>query len=130
MPEQSFEIKPTGVECVCDACGIGTMVVSGNMLLSDPPKFPHVCTSCKHEEALELVQSCECSVEEAHRLVDYVFNRPVGDPPQEVGGVMVTLSALCSAHKIDLEKSAYDEADRIDTKVDEIRSKQSIKPKF
>ena len=46
------------------------------------------------EEALELVQACECTAEEAHQLVDYVFSRPIGDKPQEVGGVMVTLAAL------------------------------------
>ena len=49
------------------------------------------------EEALELVQAKGCTATEAHQLVDYVFNRPVGEPSQEVGGVMVTLAALCSA---------------------------------
>ncbi len=49
------------------------------------------------EEALELVQARGCTASEAHQLVDYVFGRPVGDPFQEVGGVEVTLAALCSA---------------------------------
>ena len=35
------------------------------------------------EEALELVQSCGMSPEDAHRLVDYVYSRPVGDKVQE-----------------------------------------------
>ena len=48
------------------------------------------------EEALELVQSTGCTRSEAHQLVDYVFGRVVGEPRQEVGGVQVTLAALCS----------------------------------
>ena len=31
------------------------------------------------EEALELVQACDCTREEAHMLVDYVYGRPVGE---------------------------------------------------
>ena len=49
------------------------------------------------EEALELVQSKGCTASEAHQLVDYVFSRPVGEPFQELGGVMVTLAALADA---------------------------------
>ncbi len=51
------------------------------------------------EEALELVQSCGCTKSEAQQLVDYVFNRPVGETDQEIGGVMVTLAALCTANE-------------------------------
>lgn len=47
------------------------------------------------EESSELVQACGMSKEEAHMLVDYVYGRPVGEKLQEVGGVMVTLAALC-----------------------------------
>ena len=47
------------------------------------------------EEALELVQACGGTREDCHTLVDYVFNRPVRDPVQEMSGVMVTLAALC-----------------------------------
>lgn len=38
------------------------------------------------EEALELVQACQCTADEAHQLVDYVFGRPAGEKEQEVGG--------------------------------------------
>lgn len=38
------------------------------------------------EEALELVQSLDCTKSEAHQLVDYVFDRAKGEPPQECGG--------------------------------------------
>ncbi|MEN2747116.1 hypothetical protein [Sphingomonas sp. T9W2] len=81
------------------------------------------------EEALELVQACGCSASEAHQLVDYVFGREVGDPPQEVGGVMVTLAALCLANDLDMHDSAETELARIWTKVEAIRAKQAAKPK-
>lgn len=42
------------------------------------------------EESLELVQSMSCTRDDAHALVDYVYNRQTGQPVQEVGGVMVT----------------------------------------
>lgn len=81
------------------------------------------------EEALELVQACDCTASEAHQLVDYVFGRPVGEKPQEVGGVMVTLAALCLAQKMDMHIAGEVELDRIWTKVEIIRAKQAIKPK-
>ncbi len=81
------------------------------------------------EEALELVQSTGCTAEEAHQLVDYVFNRPVGDPPQECGGVMVTLAAWCIANKLDLQQCARTELDRIWLDIPKIRAKQAAKPR-
>lgn len=54
------------------------------------------------EESLELVQSCGCTAREAHQLVDYVYDRPIGEAFQEVGGVAITLAALCIANKIDM----------------------------
>lgn len=81
------------------------------------------------EEALELVQSCGCSRSEAHQLVDYVYDRPVGEPHQEVGGVQVTLAALCLAQSLDMHKAGEDELSRIWTKVDKIRAKQAAKPR-
>lgn len=81
------------------------------------------------EEALELVQSTGCTQSEAHQLVDYVYGRPVGDPRQEVGGVMVTLAALCLAHGFDMHADGETELSRIWTKVDKIRAKQAAKPK-
>jgi exonuclease VII small subunit len=81
------------------------------------------------EEALELVQSCGCTAHEAHQLVDYVYGRPEGEPPQEVGGVMVTLAALCLANGMDMHKAGETELTRIWTKVEAIRAKQAAKPK-
>lgn len=81
------------------------------------------------EEALELVQATGCTADEAHQLVDYVYGRPVGDPAQEVGGVMVTLAALCLAHDMDMHGAGETELARIWTKVEQIRAKQAAKPK-
>lgn len=82
------------------------------------------------EEALELVQACGMSKSDVLKLVDYVYSRPVGNQFQEVGGVFVTLSALCSANDIDLHTAASIEIDRIN-EVDvllDIREKQKNKP--
>jgi len=81
------------------------------------------------EEALELVQSTGCTAHEAHQLVDYVYGRATGEPHQEVGGVMVTLAALCLANHLDMHDAAETELTRIWTKVEAIRAKQAAKPK-
>jgi hypothetical protein len=81
------------------------------------------------EEALELVQACGCTQSEAHQLVDYTFGRPVGEPHQEAGGVMITLAALCLANGLDMHAAAEAELARIWTKVDQIRAKHAAKPK-
>ena len=65
------------------------------------------------EESIELVQSLGATREDVLDMVEYVFSRPKGDPIQEVGGVAITLSVLCSANNIDLKKSAYIEFERI-----------------
>ena len=81
------------------------------------------------EEALELVQACGASASECHQLVDYVFDRAAGEKDQEVGGVMVTLAALCLAHDENMHGAGERELRRIWTKVDQIRAKQAAKPK-
>lgn len=81
------------------------------------------------EESLELVQAAGCSRNEAMQLVDYVYGRPVGELSQEVGGVMVTLAALCTSHGIDMHACALTEVARVWTKIEQIRAKQAGKPK-
>lgn len=82
------------------------------------------------EEALELVQSLDYSADRAHELVEYVFNRPKGEPSQEVGGVMVTLAALCSPNGLEMMKSGETEYARINQPavIEKIRTKQATKP--
>lgn len=81
------------------------------------------------EEALELVQACGCTAHEAHQLVEYVFGRPVGEKDQEVGGVMITLAALCLANDLNMHEAGERELARIWTMVEKIRAKQAAKPK-
>lgn len=81
------------------------------------------------EESLELVQACGCTQSEAHQMVDYVFGRPVGEPGQEAGGVMVTLAALCLAQALDMHAAGETELARIWPLADKIRAKQAAKPK-
>lgn len=81
------------------------------------------------EEAIELVQACNCEREHVHQIVEYVYSRPVGDKSQEVGGVMVTLAALCSANKIYMEACGNEELTRCWQKIDQIREKQAKKKK-
>jgi hypothetical protein len=83
------------------------------------------------EEALELVQAGGLTATEAHMLVDYVYGRPTGEMGQEVGGVAVTLAALCTAHGVDLSLQAVREVERINIPelMAKIRAKQAGKPR-
>lgn len=83
------------------------------------------------EEALELAQATGCSKSEVLQLVDYVYGREVGAVSQEVGGVMVTLAALCYARRFSLAEAAYTELHRIHepSVMERIRLKQAAKPK-
>lgn len=81
------------------------------------------------EESLELVQACGTTASEAHQLVDYVYGRETGEIGQEIGGVMNTLAALCSAHGFDMIVEGYREIARCWTKIEKIRAKQAAKPK-
>jgi hypothetical protein len=82
------------------------------------------------EESNELAQSLGVTKEEAHSLVDYTWGREIGEPAQEVGGVMVTLAALCEATDMDIARQSVNELDRVGTPemVNRIREKQKSKP--
>lgn len=80
------------------------------------------------EEALELVQSLGCSKEDALKLVDYVYERPAGEPYQEVGGVSITLHLLCEVNGLFLDDCTEVELKRIYEKIEQIREKQANKP--
>lgn len=82
------------------------------------------------EEALELAQSLGCTAEDAHVLVEYVFGRPAGKAGQEVGGVLITLAALCGAHRdLSMDREAKAELGRINRSdvLEKIRAKQAAK---
>lgn len=80
------------------------------------------------EEALELVQVSNVSRTDAHKLVDYVYDREEGEPFQEVGGVLVCLASLCTARQLDMNECGEKELARVWSKIDAIRAKHASKP--
>lgn len=80
------------------------------------------------EETLELVQAAGCSREDAHHLVDYVFDRETGELRQEIGGVITTLAAFASAYEIDMMDAGEAELSRVWRNMAKIRAKQASKP--
>lgn len=107
-----------GVDAWMDAC-FGAAIKADQLERAD-----RFC-----EEALELCQTMPgFTRDRAHALVDYVFDRSIGDTFQEIGGVMVTLAALCNAVDLLLDEAADSELARIWTKVEQIRAKQATKP--
>jgi hypothetical protein len=82
------------------------------------------------EESLEICQASRGSKSEAHQMVEYVFNRDVGKLPQEVGGTMSTLAALCDAHGLNLMACAESELARVALVKDKVRDKQKTKVSF
>lgn len=80
------------------------------------------------EEALELAQACGTTEREAQLLVGYVFERPTGEIPQEIGGVQLTLAALGTAHGLDVKQAGEDELARVWQRIPQIQEKQATKP--
>lgn len=80
------------------------------------------------EEAIELLQSVDYPRERIYALIEYVYGRDQGEINQEVGGVMITLAALCLAHGQDMHEAGETELARIWTKVEKIRAKHAAKP--
>jgi NTP pyrophosphatase (non-canonical NTP hydrolase) len=81
------------------------------------------------EEAVELVQAGGATRDQVMAVVDYVFNRPVGEVKQEVGGVMVTLAALCNAFDVNMNAEGTAELERVQSEemIEKIRKKQQSK---
>ncbi|MBH1745241.1 hypothetical protein I5V28_05285 [Stenotrophomonas maltophilia] len=81
------------------------------------------------EEVLELLQAHGYDRTRVSTLVDYVFGRPVGEPAQEVGGVMVTLAGYCWVAGLDMQAAGDDELARINQPevMAKIRAKQEAK---
>lgn len=81
------------------------------------------------EEALELVQATGVTKADVLKLVEYTFDRKVGTIEEEVGGVRVTLSALCNAFHADEDKCADAELyGKCWPNAAAIRAKQATKP--
>jgi hypothetical protein len=65
------------------------------------------------EEAIEAYQAAGCSREMAHKLVDYIFDKPAGELFQEFGGVGVTLLAFANAAGISADEAEAKEVARV-----------------
>lgn len=76
------------------------------------------------EEAVELAQTCHVPVEQIHRLIDTVYARPTGGFSKEVGGVLVTLSVLCSSQRYSMFHCWHSEIERIIGTPDEVFQKR------
>lgn len=65
------------------------------------------------EEALELAQACGVSIEKVSAIAERVYSRSVGDLSQEIGGVGVTLLALCENVGVSAEAEECRELERV-----------------
>lgn len=80
------------------------------------------------EEAIELLQTTGYTKEELQTMIDYVYNRPVGEVRQEVGGTIHCLSALCTAHNITMSHEALVVMHYCEHNSKKIRDKHFNKP--
>ena len=81
------------------------------------------------EEAMELAQAEGLTRADMAKVADYVFGRDVGETAQEVGGVMVTLAALCWNAGLSLHDAAWTEMERVERPevMAKVRAKQDAK---
>lgn len=80
------------------------------------------------EEVLELLQSVGYDQDRVGMMARYVWSREPGRTAQEVGGVMISIAAFCSARGMDMAELGETELARMWSKVDRIRQKQAAKP--
>lgn len=65
------------------------------------------------EEAIELYQAAGAEPAMAHKLIDFVFDRPPGDLFQELGGVGLTVLALAEAAHVSADAAEVVEIERV-----------------
>lgn len=114
-PAQSFQGDVATWMCQCFPPSLSSnMTERGDRLL---------------EEVLELLQAHGYDSARVPTLVNYVFGRPVGEPAQEIGGVMVTLAAYCNVAGLSMQADGQAELDRINQPevMGKIRAKQEAK---
>lgn len=80
------------------------------------------------EEAIELAQACDLHEEDVREILARVYSRPVGEMTQEVGGVGVTLLALCEAAGVSADDAESAELARVlSIPAEHFRAKQAAK---
>jgi NTP pyrophosphatase (non-canonical NTP hydrolase) len=65
------------------------------------------------EEVIELAQAESVSIEVAHRLLDYVYSRPLGKPEKELGQVGQALLAYAESAGFSAEGTEVTEVERV-----------------
>lgn len=109
-----------------DGVRVWTRACFGNDVAADMRERGHRFL----EEALELAQSAGVTREEVLELLGYTFSRPVGEMAQELGGVMITVSALANAAGLSCKEEGWHALQTNWTKIEKIREKRRNKPKF
>lgn len=80
------------------------------------------------EEAIEAFQSAGGDAAMAHKLVDYVFSRPVGELGQELGGIGVCILALAAAAGLSADEEEQREVERVLAKpIEEFKRRNAAK---
>lgn len=65
------------------------------------------------EEVVEFAQAAQVPKDKLHLVIDTVYSRPVGNPLQELGGVMLTATLLCMTMGIHPDKAFGVELKRV-----------------
>jgi NTP pyrophosphatase (non-canonical NTP hydrolase) len=79
------------------------------------------------EEAIEAAQAAGVQRDMAHRLVDYIFDRPAGDLHQEIGGSGLTLLLLAAAAGLDADAEEDRELRRVSKSPEHFRARNEAK---
>lgn len=81
------------------------------------------------EEVNETCQALGMSREDAHKLIDYTYDRPTGEVRKEVGAAMLTLASLCVVAGIDLMECAEADLEKLQRPetIARIRAKRSTR---
>lgn len=65
------------------------------------------------EEAIEAAQAAGCEHKMLHKLIDYIYDRPVGNLKQELGGVQVCVAVLANAAGFSADQAELQEIERV-----------------
>jgi uncharacterized Zn finger protein len=64
--EERFNIRQEEVAYICDTCGKGEMIPTGECLTSFPPQYPHKCNACG---AIQTFSNITYPYVATHRLI-------------------------------------------------------------
>lgn len=80
------------------------------------------------EESIEVAQAAGIEREKLHELVDYIYNKDIGDLRSEIGGAGIVLLALADAAGVSADEEEERELNRILSKpVEYWRKRNAVK---